>query len=66
MSEARLVYDAAGNGKMSKSTEGGRRGHARDDAATAVVLAVAEGTRRHGPGRAAAAGPIHRVCQVTA
>ena len=66
MSEARLVYDAAGNGKMSKSTEGGRRGHARDDAATALVLATAEGTRRQGPGRAAPAGPIHRVCGVTA
>ena len=48
--EARVVADPAGNAKLAKSTEGGRRLRARDDAAAAAILAVAEG-RRQGPGR---------------
>ena len=44
--EARTVGDAAGNHKVAKNTQGGRRAHARDDAAVACVLAVAEGMRR--------------------
>ena len=44
--EARTVGDAAGNHKLAKATQGGRRAHARDDAAAASILAVAEGTRR--------------------
>ena len=47
MSEARVVMDAAGNAKLSKSTQGGRRKRARDDAAAAAILAVAAGYRRH-------------------
>ncbi len=46
MSEARTVSDPAGNAKLSKGTEGGRRRRARDDAAAAGILAVASGTRR--------------------
>ena len=46
MSEARVVMDAAGNSKLSKSTQGGRRKRARDDAAAAAILAVAAGYRR--------------------
>ena len=46
MSEARVVLDAAGNSKLSKSTQGGRRKRARDDAAAAAILAVAAGRRR--------------------
>ena len=46
MMEARTVGDAAGNWKLSKKAEGGRRALARDDAAAATVLAVAEGRRR--------------------
>ena len=46
MSEARVVMDAAGNAKLSKSTQGGRRKRARDDAAAAAILAVAAGYRR--------------------
>ena len=45
MAEARTVADAAGNAKLSKGSEGGRRLRARDDAAAAAILAVAEGTR---------------------
>ena len=48
MSEARTVSDSAGNAKLSKRTEGGRRASARDDAAAATILAVAEGQRRMG------------------
>ena len=44
--EARTVGDPAGNHKLSKRTEGGRRANARDDAAAAAILAVAEGMRR--------------------
>lgn len=44
--EARTVGDPAGNHKLSKRTEGGRRANARDDAAAACILAVAEGMRR--------------------
>ena len=45
MSEARTVSDAAGNEKLSKGSEGGRRMRARDDAAAAAILAVAHGSR---------------------
>ena len=46
MSEARTVIDAAGNAKLAKGSEGGRRLRARDDAAAAAILAVALGSRR--------------------
>ena len=46
MSEARTVSDPAGNSKLSKATQGGRRLRARDDAAAAAILAVAAGVRR--------------------
>ena len=46
MAEARTVSDPAGNSKLSKSTQGGRRMRARDDAAAAAILAVAAGVRR--------------------
>ena len=46
--EARTVADTAGNRKLAKRTQGGRRALARDDAA-AVVLAVAEADRRGAP-----------------
>ena len=44
--EARTVTDSAGNVKLAKSTQGGRRVTARDDAAAAAILAVALGVRR--------------------
>ena len=44
--EARTLRDPAGNEKLSKGTEGGRRLRARDDGAAATVLAVALGERR--------------------
>lgn len=44
--EARVATDAAGNQKLAKGSEGGRRLRARDDAAAASVLAVATGSRR--------------------
>ena len=46
MSEARVVSDPAGNRKLSKGGEGGRRQRAKDDAVAASILAVAEGERR--------------------
>ena len=46
MSEARTVSDPAGNSKLSKNTQGGRRKRARDDAAAAAILAVAAGVRQ--------------------
>ena len=45
MGEARTVSDPAGNSKLSKGSEGGRRARARDDVAAAAILAVAAGTR---------------------
>ena len=45
MAEARTVSDPAGNAKLSKGSQGGRRARARDDAAAAAVLAVAAGAR---------------------
>ena len=55
MAEARVVGDPAGNAKLSKGSQGGRRMRARDDAAAAAILAVAEGARR-----AATAAPRRR------
>ena len=46
MSEARTVVDPAGNSKLAKGTEGGRRLRARDDAAAAGILSVALGSRQ--------------------
>ena len=46
MSEARTISDPAGNSKLAKGTEGGRRSRGRDDAAAASILAIAEGVRR--------------------
>ena len=46
MSEARTISDPAGNAKLSKGSQGGRRSRARDDAAAAAILAVAAGIRQ--------------------
>ena len=46
LNEARVITDAAGNSKLAKNGEGGRRKVARDDAAAASILAIAEGQRR--------------------
>ena len=46
MSEARTMSDAAGNSKLCKNNEGGRRARARDDSAAATILAVSLGARR--------------------
>ena len=46
LNEARVITDAAGNSKLAKSGEGGRRKVARDDAAAASILAISEGYRR--------------------
>ena len=45
LAEARVVTDPAGNSKLSKGSQGGRRQRARDDAAAAAILAVAAGWR---------------------
>ena len=49
LSEARTVTDVAGNAKLAKATEGGRRKLARDDTASAAIMAVAEADRRGVP-----------------
>ena len=46
MAEARTVSEPAGNTKLSKGSQGGWRLRARDDAACAAILAVAEGVRQ--------------------
>ena len=46
MSEARTVSDPAGNQKLSKGSQGGRRLRARDDSAAAAILAVSSGVRQ--------------------
>lgn len=51
MAEARVVSDPAGNAKLSKATQGGRRHRARDDAAAAAVLAISAGYRQWHQGR---------------
>ena len=52
MAEARVVMDPAGNCKLAKMSEGGRRLRARDDAVAAAILAVAAGSRLpQGPAR---------------
>ena len=48
MAEARVTGDPAGNWKLSKNTQGGRRANARDDACAAAIIATAEGFRRWG------------------
>ena len=53
LSEAVTVSDPAGNSKLAKSSEGGRRQAAKDDAAAACILAISAGER----GRAHEAGP---------
>lgn len=50
INEARLISDPAGNQKLSKSTQGGRRSRGRDDALASAILAVAEGSRMEGLG----------------
>ena len=50
MAEARTISDPAGNAKLSKSTQGGRRLRARDDTAAAAILAVSAGVRRPASG----------------
>ena len=46
MGEARTMGDPAGNWKLAKHVQGGRRANARDDACASAILAVAEGFRR--------------------
>lgn len=47
MAEARTVSDPAGNAKLCKGSEGGRRMRARDDAAAAAIVSISAGVR-HG------------------
>ena len=48
MAEARLVGDVAGNWKLAKGSEGGRRSRAKDDLVAAAILAVSIGRRGSG------------------
>ena len=51
LAEARAVSDPAGNSKLAKNAEGGRRLRAKDDALAAAILGVAAGTRNGGRSR---------------
>ena len=57
-SGAMTVSDPAGNLKLSKGSQGGRRGRHKDDLAAADVLAVSAGVRyyRESPGEAPDSG----------
>ena len=46
VASARTISDPAGNEKLSKGSQGGRRLRSRDDAAAAAILAVALGWRK--------------------
>ncbi len=48
LAEARAVSDPAGNSKLAKNADGGRRLRAKDDALAAAILGVAVGSRRGG------------------
>ena len=50
VSEAVLLVDAAGNAKLAKGSQGGRRARAKDDALAAAILAVAEAVRQEAGG----------------
>ena len=56
LAEAVVVSDPAGNQKLSKGSEGGRRKLARDDSAAAAILAVAEGLRKTAESQPKSAG----------
>ena len=58
MSEARLTGDVAGNWKLAKGSEGGRRSRAKDDVVAAMILAVAVGRRGSG---VSAGGPAYAL-----
>ena len=60
MSEAVVVTDPAGNAKLAKNSESGRRKRARDDAAAAAILAVSAGIRA-GPKLARPGFRVHIV-----
>ena len=49
LSEATTISDPAGNAKLAKASEGGRRFRAKDDAAAAAILAVSLGVRSESP-----------------
>ena len=45
LSSARVIADPAGNWKLAKNSQGGRRQASRDDAAAAAILCIAMGYR---------------------
>ena len=62
MSEAVVIADPAGNEKLAKASQGGRRFRARDDAAAAAILAAAELMRwQEAPDYGANVVPFQRV-----
>ena len=58
MSEARVTGDVAGNWKLAKGSEGGRRSRAKDDVVAAMILAVAVGQRGTG---VSTGGPVYAL-----
>ena len=45
LAESRTISDPAGNEKLARGSDGGRRYHAKDDAVASLILAVAFGFR---------------------
>ena len=58
INEARVITDPAGNSKLAKKSEGGKRNNGRDDAAAASILAIAEGQRRRLAGKLGGRRPM--------
>ena len=53
LAEAKTVMDSAANEKLAKAGEGAHRRRGRDDLAAAIILAIAEGSRRKPSGASA-------------
>ena len=58
LAEAVTVSDPAGNSKLGKSSQGGRRQAAKDDAAAACILAIAAGERSRAHSEGPSTGPL--------
>ena len=56
MGAARVLRDTAGNSKLAKGSEAGRRMRAKDDAAAAAILAVSCGVRLWADGAGQSSG----------
>ena len=63
MAEAKVTGDAAGNFKLSKGCQGGRRYHARDDIVASSILAIEQGAPLQKPEGADTSGRVLAVAK---